>query len=214
VSWPPDGSVAGLVADRQADRSRATKAELVATARRLFAERGYANVSAAEIVTEAGLSRGALYHHYADKADLFRAVLLRMEVELTDEIHAAATDAIEVGGIPAGMLGALDAFLSACERDEVVRIMLVDAPAVLGWRAWRAIEADHALGMIIGMLEGAVEAGLLAPQPIPVLAQLMLSAVIEGALLVADAPDRATARLAVRQGLVTLFAGLAIPLPE
>lgn len=186
----------------------------MATARRLFAERGYADVSAAEIVTEAGLSRGALYHHYADKADLFRAVLLEMEVELTEEIQAAATGAGEIGGIPAAMLGGLDAFLSACERDEVVRIMLVDAPAVLGWRAWRAIEADHALGMIIGMLEGAVEAGLLAPQSIPVLAQLMLSAVIEGALLVADAPDRATARLEVRQGLVTLFASLAIPLPE
>jgi len=181
-------------------------------ARRLFAERGYADVSAAEIVSAAGVTRGALYHHYNDKADLFRAVLLDMEVELTDEIQAAANEAAVTGGFAAAMLAGLDAFLSACERDEVVRIMLIDAPAVLGWRAWREIEAEHALGMIIGMLDGAVAQGLLAPQPIPALAQLMLSAVIEGALLVAAAPDRATARVEVRQGLLTLFAGLSVPL--
>lgn len=190
---------------------------MIATARRLFAERGYADVSAAEIVTEAGLSRGALYHHYADKADLFRAVLLEMEVELTTEIAAAAEGGTRQGGVQLGMIAGLDAFLSACERAEVIRIMLVDAPAVLGWREWRAIESDHALGMIIGMLEGAVAAGQLAPQPIPVLAQLLLSAVIEAALLVADAPDaaaRATKRMEVRQSLLTLFAGLTVPAQE
>lgn len=198
----------------QADRSRATRTALITTARRLFAERGYADVSAAEIVTEAGLSRGALYHHYSDKADLFRAVLLEMEVELTAEIEAAAEGGTRQGGVPLGMIAGLDAFLSACERDEVVRIMLVDAPAVLGWREWRAIEADHALGMIIGLLERGVEAGLIQPQPIPVLAQLLLSAVIEAALLVADADDRAAKRMEVRQSLITLFAGLSVPIPE
>jgi AcrR family transcriptional regulator len=181
----------------------------MATARRLFAERGYAGVSAAEIVTEAGLTRGALYHHYTDKADLFRAVLLAMEAELTAEIQAAADEGVKRGGVQLGMIAGLDAFLSACERDEVVRIMLVDAPTVLGWREWRAIEADHALGMIIGMLEAAVATGQLPPRPIPVLAQLLLSAVIEAALLVAAAEDRAAMRVQVRESLVTLFAGLS-----
>jgi AcrR family transcriptional regulator len=180
----------------------------MATARRLFAQRGYADVSAAEIVTAAGLSRGALYHHYADKRDLFRAVLLEMEAELNAEIEAAADAQADLG---VGMLAALDAFLSACERDEVVRIMLTDAPGVLGWQAWREIEAEHGLGVITRLLDRAVVAGLLAPQPIRVLAQLMLSASIEGALLVAHAEDRATARAEVRQGLVTLFAGLTVP---
>lgn len=194
----------------QADRSRTTRAALITTARRLFAERGYADVSAAEIVTAAGLSRGALYHHYTDKADLFRAVLVQMEVELTAEIEAAAAAGEREGGVAGAMVTSLDAFLSACERDEVVRIMLVDAPAVLGWRAWRAIEAEHGLGMITRMLQGAVDAGLLPPQPIAVLAQLLLSAVIEASLLVADAEDRATARVAARQGLITLFSGLSL----
>jgi AcrR family transcriptional regulator len=182
----------------------------MATARRLFAERGYADVSAAEIVTAAGLSRGALYHHYADKRDLFRAVLLEMEAELNAEIESAADAHADLG---VGMLAALDAFLSACERDEVVRIMLTDAPGVLGWQAWREIEAAHGLGVITRLLQRAVDAGLLAPQPIRVLAQLMLSASIEGALLVANAADRTAARAEVRQGLVTLFAGLSVPLP-
>ena len=182
----------------------------MATGRRLFAEQGYADVSAAEIVAAAGLSRGALYHHYADKRDLFRAVLLEMEAELNTEIEAAAAAQADLG---AGMLAALDAFLSACERDEVVRIMLIDAPGVLGWRAWREIEAEHGLGLITRLLERAVEAGVLAPQPVRVLAQLMLSASIEAALLVANADDRGTARAEVRQGLVTLFAGLSLPMP-
>jgi AcrR family transcriptional regulator len=182
------------------------------TARRLFAERGYADVSAADIVTAAGLTRGALYHHYTDKADLFRAVLLEMEGELTAEIETAATTQTDPA---AAMLAALDAFLSACERDEVVRIMLTDAPGVLGWQAWRAIEADHALGLIITMLERAVAAGIMAPQPIRVLAQLLLSASIEAALLIASATgDRAATRAEVRQGLVTLLMGLAIPAVE
>ena len=181
----------------------------MSTARRLFAERGYADVSAGEIVSAAGLTRGALYHHYTDKADLFRAVFVELEQELDQEIRAAASQAAD----PAtSMVTGLDAYLAACERDDVVRIILTDAPAVLGWRGWRDIEAEHGLGLITEMLEALMAAGLMARQPVRVLAQLVLSALIEGALLVADARDpaeRATVRAEVRQGLVTLFAGLA-----
>lgn len=194
----------------QEDRSRATRVALVSTARRLFAERGYADVSASEIVSAAGLTRGALYHHYTDKADLFRAVFLELEAELDEEIRAAAGRSDD----PAtSMASGLDAYLAACERDEIVRIMLTDAPAVLGWRAWRDIETEHGLGLITGMLEAGMAAGLMVRQPVRVLAQLILSALIEAALLVADARDpgeRATVRAEVRQGLVTLFAGLAV----
>jgi AcrR family transcriptional regulator len=185
----------------------------VATARRLFAERGYADVAAGEIVSEAGLSRGALYHHYTDKRDLFRAVFTELEAELSTEIQAAAARAQDPADLGAGMLAALDAYLSACERPEVVRIVLTDAPAVLGWRTWREIETEHGLGLITGMLEAGMAAGLMARQPVRVLAQLMLSALIEAALLVANAqgtPDLATVRVEVRQGLVTLFAGLSV----
>jgi AcrR family transcriptional regulator len=158
------------------------------------------------------LSRGALYHHYTDKRDLFQAVCTELEAELSDEITVAAGRA-GAAGPPAGMLAALDAYLSACERDEIVRIVLTDAPAVLGWRTWREIEAGHGLGLIGEMLESGMAAGLMTRQPVRVLAQLLLSALIEAALLVADAREsgeRATVRAEVRQGLVTLFAGLAV----
>lgn len=200
-----------MARNTQEDRSRATRAALVTTARRLFAERGYADVSAAEIVSTAGLSRGALYHHYADKADLFRAVFVELETELSAEIQAAADRAAN----PAeAMVASLDAYLSACERDDIVRIVLTDAPAVLGWRAWREIETEHGLGMITESLEAAMAAGLMVRQPVKVLAQLLLSALIEAALLVADASrsdQRASVRAEVRQGLITLFAGLSVP---
>lgn len=192
----------------QEDRSRATRAALIATARRLFTERGYADVSSNEIVAAAGLSRGALYHHYSDKRDLFRAVFVELEAELAAELTVAAAQA---GNDPAaGMQAALDAFLSACERDEMVRIGLTDAPAVLGWQAWREIETEHGLGLLLGMLDHAMAAGLLPRLPVRVLAQLMLSTVIEAALLVANAPgeERATVRVEVRQALLAMLPGL------
>lgn len=187
----------------------------MATARRLFAERGYTDVSAAEIVSAAGLTRGALYHHYTDKADLFRAVLVELETEMYGEIQAAAarveaegvTDAITIAA------ASLDAYLSACERDDIVRIMLTDAPTVLGWRGWRDIENEHGLGLLIEMLEGLMAEGLMPRQPVRVLAQLLNSALIEAALLVADArrsADRADVRAEVRQAVLTLFSGLLV----
>jgi AcrR family transcriptional regulator len=205
------GGQSGQARHSQEDRSRATRAALVSTARRLFADRGYADVSAAEIVSAAGLTRGALYHHYEDKRDLFRAVFIEMETEMTVRIQLAGDTA--AGGLGGAMTAALDAYLSECERDDVVRIMLTDAPLVLGWREWRDLETKHGLGMISTMLRAAMEAGLLVRQPVQVLSQLVLSALNEGALLVADARDateRATVRVEVRQGLLTLFGGLGL----
>jgi AcrR family transcriptional regulator len=185
----------------------------MATARRLFTERGYADVSAAEIVTAAGLTRGALYHHYSDKRDLFLAVFVELEAELNAEIGAAAAGVPDPTDLGVVMAAGLDAFLSACERSDVLRIGLTDAPAVLGWRTWRQIETEHGLGLLTGLLEAGMAAGLMVRQPVRVLAQLMLSALIEAALLVAEAQGTDgldAVRTEVRQALVTLFAGLVV----
>ena len=189
----------------QEDRSATTKSALVSAARELFAARGYAAVAADEIVRAAGVTRGALYHHYADKQGLFRAVFEEVEREVTIEVAAAMAGAPDFG---TGMLVALGAFLDACGRAEVRRISLTDAPAVLGWAAWREIEARHGLGLITCSLERAVEEGLLAPQPVAVLAQLVLSAVIEAALLIANAEDPLTARANCEQALGAWLVGL------
>jgi AcrR family transcriptional regulator len=196
----------------QEDRSATTKSALVSAARELFAARGYAAVPADEIVRAAGVTRGALYHHYADKQGLFRAVVEEVEQEVTRDVAAAMAAAPDFG---TGMVVALGAFLDACGRPEVRRISLTDAPAVLGWAAWREIETRHGLGLITGSLERAVEEGLLAPQPVAVLAQLVLSAVIEAALLIANAEDPLTVRANCERALGVWLVGLVgVPVHE
>jgi AcrR family transcriptional regulator len=192
----------------QADRSRSTRAALIETARGLFAERGYANVPADEIVSAAGVTRGALYHHFADKQALFLEVFEELETELSAEVKAAVDAAPDHW---TGMVAALSRFLDACQRPEVVRIALTDAPAVLGWQRWREVEARHGLGLITEQLDVAVTNGLLVAAPVPALAQLVLSAVIEAALLIAHAADPAAARAEAEQALLVLLSGLTKP---
>ncbi|MBO0867975.1 MAG: TetR/AcrR family transcriptional regulator [Micromonosporaceae bacterium] len=201
----------------QQDRAASTRGELVRVARRLFAERGYAQVSAEQIVAAAGLTRGALYHHFRDKTELFRTVFEEVEAEVTERVAAAAAAAGPVP--PAPVLAALGRFLDLCQTPEVLRIALTDAPAVLGWQAWREIEARHGLRLIAGMLTGAgaiprpiVPAQRTGddhgrPEPVPLLVQLVFSAVIEAALQVAHAADPRAARQEAEQALRMLFVG-------
>jgi len=189
----------------QQDRSNSTKAQLVAVARELFATRGYQAVPADEIVRAAGVTRGALYHHYGDKQGLFRAVVEELEREITADVDAAFQRAPDLA---TGMVTALDVFLDACMRDDVRQISLTDAPAVLGWGVWREIEAEHGLGLLVDILTRGVEHGLLAPQPVRALAQLALAAVMEAARMIADADEPDVARAEAQQVLGTWFAAL------
>jgi AcrR family transcriptional regulator len=196
----------------QEDRSAATKSALVAAARELFAARGYTAVPADEIVRVAGVTAGALQHHYGDKQGLFREVFEELEREVMAGVEAAMAGAPSIG---AAMASALKAFLDLCSRPEIRRISLTDAPAVLGWSEWREIETRHGLGLIIRVLTDAVEAGLLAPQPVDVLARLVLSAVIEAALIVGNAADPEVSRAGVEQALGGWLAGLlSLPVQE
>lgn len=186
----------------QEERTRSTRSALTTAARGLFTERGYAAVSTDEIVRAAGVTRGALYHHYTDKQALFRDVFEQIEGEINDEIatvFAGETDHL------AAMAAGVDRFLDICQRPDVLHIGLTDAPAVLGWATWREIEARHGLGIITDLLTGAVAAGLIpAPASVPALSQLVLSAVIESALMIANGASRA----AVQQALMSLLLGL------
>lgn len=193
---------------RQQDRTRATRAALIAAARRLFTERGYAAVPAEEIVAAAGLTRGALRHHFGDKRELLRAAFEQLETEITSRVAAAVAGAAD--SWTAATMG-LAAFLDACQDREVIQIALTDAPAVLGWAAWRAIEAEHGLGLISAGLDQAMAEGVIAAQPVNILAHLILSATIEAALLIARAPDPASARADAEQALLALLTGLRVP---
>jgi AcrR family transcriptional regulator len=186
-----------------------TRSRLIAVARGLFAARGYADVGTEEIVRSAEVTRGALYHHFADKRDLFRAVHEQIEAELAESLGAriaaeaqAGTDAREVLAIGAR------AFLDACENPELARIALVDAPSVLGWIEWREIDERYGLGLLSGVLSYGMDSGVLRRTPIKPLAHLLLGALGEAGMVIANADDPAAARAEVEPALLGLIDGL------
>jgi len=181
---------------KHAERSEATRAALVAAARPLFAQRGFASVGTEEIVRAAGVTRGALYHQFRDKQELFAAVFEQLEAEVTQRTADAATASGATDPLAALRIGA-DAWLDACTEPEVRRIVLLDGPAVLGWERWREIGMRYGLGLVEGALQAAVDAGQLPPQPVRGMAHVLIGAVDEAALYVATADDQAAARAEV-----------------
>jgi AcrR family transcriptional regulator len=172
-------------------RSQATRRVLVSSARALFGARGYADVGTEEIVRAAGVTRGALYYQFRDKAGLFAAVAEEVEAEIAERIAAgagASDDPVEALRAGARL------FLDACAEPEVERIILLDAPAVLGWEAWRDLAGRYGLGLVRLALQSAIDAGAIVPQPITPLAHVLIGALDEAALYVAGADDPAAAR--------------------
>lgn len=194
----------------QVERSEATRGALAAAARPLFAERGYAGVSTEEIVRAAGVTRGALYHHFADKRELFAAVYETIEAELAERIASGAL-AADAGSPLEAMRAGAEMFLAACTEPDVQRIVLLDGPSVLGWDRWREIAAAHGLGLIEASLRAAIEAGAIEAQPVRTLAHVLMGALDEGAMLVARAEDPEVTRREVGQTLDALLAALSRP---
>lgn len=187
----PSPARPGAAHGRKAEQSRETQERLLDAARRLFAERGYSGAAMEQLVAEAGMSRGALYHQYRDKRDLFRAVFERMEQELGERIARAAaaeTDPWQQLRAGARML------LEACGEPAFRRIVLVDGPSVLGWEEWRRIDAGYALGMVRAALEANIASGNLPARLSEPVSHLILGALNEAALATAAAGDRDRAR--------------------
>jgi AcrR family transcriptional regulator len=176
----------------QAERSAATRDALVTAGRELFGARGYAGVGTEEVVRAAGVSRGALYHQFADKAELFAAVLRSVE-ETTNARVGAAVAAAGPDDPIAAMRLATAVFLDVCTEPGMARIMLIDAPAVLGAQAGsEASETD--LALVVQLLSRGVELGQIAPQPVMPLARILVGALREAAVFLARADDPAAAR--------------------
>lgn len=192
----------------QAERSDATRAALVAAARPLFAQRGYAGVGTEEIARAAGVTRGALYHHFDGKRELFEAVYERIEIELAERIASGALQANASSPLAAMKAGA-EMFLLASTEPETQQIVLLDGPSVLGWDRWREIATEHGLGLIEATLAAAVEAGEIDPQPVRPLAHVLMGALDEAAMLVARADDAERMRAEVGQTLGALLDGLS-----
>jgi len=195
------------VKSRKADQAEATRAALLGAARELFAGRGYAAVPTEEIVQRAGVTRGALYHHFRDKRDLFRAVVEEVEQETVEKIASAALSESDPW---LAQQRALGAFLDVCLEPDVQRIILTDAPSVLGLEAWREIEARYGLALVRAGLGLVMEAGLIAEQPLDPLAHLLLGALAEAGLVIARAEDPKAARAEVGASVERLLDGLRI----
>jgi AcrR family transcriptional regulator len=186
----------GLMVDTrrtQAERAAETRETLIAAARPLFAADGFAGVALETIVRAAGVTRGALYHHFADKTDLFAAVFERVEAEVAARMGEALASAKQTDPVEVMRLG-VDFWLDACSDPEVQRITLLDAPAVLGWTRWTEIGDQYNAGVVRELLTNAVDTGRIPPQPIEATALTMLGAMREVTLYVARAEDHAKAR--------------------
>ena len=188
----------------QEERSAATRDALISAARRLWGQRGYAEVGTPEIVTAAGVTRGAMYHQFADKAALFSEVV---EVVEQDVMARMATIVASSGGTsPADAIrAAVDAWLEVSGDPEVRQLILLDAPSVLGWAGFRDVAQRYSLGMTEQLLGEAIKAGQLARQPVRSLAHVLIGALDEAAMVIATADDPKRARRETAQVLHRLI---------
>jgi AcrR family transcriptional regulator len=195
------------VTPRKSDQSDATRGALLAAARQLFTERGYAATSTNEIVERAGVTRGALYHHFPAKRDLFRAVFEQLEAEVVDEVARQAlggADALEQLRL------GCRAFLDICLDPAVQRIVVVEGPAVLGWETWQEIENRYGHGLVVAGVKAAVDAGLVEEQPIGPLADVLFGALAQAGMVVARADEPPAARAEMEAAMDRLLDGLRV----
>jgi AcrR family transcriptional regulator len=189
-----------------AERTQKSREALIAAAARLFAEQGYAAASTEAVLAAAGLTRGALYHHFKDKRDLFDAVCQRLHAETAAALLAdAEAQSDPVDGLIAGCL----TFIDRMARPEARRILLVEAPSVLGWARWNEIDRAHGFGLLVEGVREAVAAGALEGDP-EVLAHLINGGLNQAVVWAAQSGDPAALNR-LKAGFVQLMEGLRRP---
>jgi AcrR family transcriptional regulator len=171
---------------KQAERRAATTEAILKAGRRLFGERGFAATTIDDIAEAARVAKGAVYHHFATKEAVFEAVFDQVSHDLVLEVDRAARAEKDV---LAAMVAGTQHYFAACAKGPSGQIILRDGPAVLGWERWREIDAQHFGGKIPRALAAAMDAGLIARQPVEPLARLLLGAVTEAAVACAGRSD-------------------------
>ena len=192
----------------QAERSEATTEQLIRAARDLFATKGFAATSIEDIVQAAHVTRGAMYHHFQSKEDLFEAVFEREEKALARRIHEAA---LKKRAAWAQLKAGCDEFLQACTEQAIQQIVLIDAPAVLGSRRLEEIQRPHSVNMLTSSIEKAIEQGALRKRPALPLAQLIYGALCQAAMVSARSEDDAPSMKQMRRELQELLDALEEP---
>lgn len=188
----------------RAAQGATTRDALLEAARELFGERGYPGTSIDEVVARAGVTKGAMYHHFHGKEDLFAAVYEQIQRQVSDRVVAKFLEPDPWEALVVGSNLWIDADLDPSVR----RIALRDARAVLGWDAVREVEARFGAVPLRGVLRRAIRKGIIDPQPLRPLALLLMGALSESCLYVADSDDPETARSEVGDLVLRLLTGL------
>jgi AcrR family transcriptional regulator len=195
------------VKDKRNAQGLQTRAALVAAARDVFGEEGFAATSTEEIVARAGVTKGALYHHFTGKEDLFKAVFEQVQREVSDQVAAVFLERDAWDALVAGCVLWIDAHQDPAVR----RIVLRDARAVLGWEAVRELDTRYGAVGLRGALRKAMTAEVVQRQPLRPLALMLAGALSEACLYVADAEDPVVAREEVELLITELLSGLRVP---
>jgi AcrR family transcriptional regulator len=195
------------VKDKRVSRGAQTRLALVAAGRALFGEQGFADTSLDEIVARAGVTKGAFYHHFPRKEELFRAVFEQVQHEVSAKVAAVFLDEDPWDGLIAGC----ELWVDACQDPAVRRILLRDARAVLGWDVVRELDVRFGAVGLRGALRKAMTAGVLDRQPLRPLALVLAGALSEACLYVVDADDPVEARAEVTELIAALLSGLRAP---
>ncbi|MFD4402480.1 TetR/AcrR family transcriptional regulator [Nocardia sp. NPDC058499] len=182
-----------------------TRRALLETGARLFAEREYADLSAEELVRAAGLTRGALYHHFDGKKGLFEAVVDDLEQQAAQRVRAA----IDSSADPVERVGhAMDAFLDICTEPAYRHIVLLQGPIALGWRRWREVDQRHLSGLVVEGAQHLLDAGRIQPYPPELLAGAIYGALTEMSLTIAESDDLTLSRARAGELARALLGGL------
>ena len=184
--------------DNKPSRGQTTRTRIVDVATGLFAHAGYDGTSIETVLAATDLSRGALYHHFRDKAALFEAVLEAMEASIAERLRAASAG---IADPLAAMRAGGDAWLELSRDPAVKQIVLIDAPAVVGWQKWREIDARFGFGLLKAGLKNLAKAGRLRAELVEPLSHVLLASMMELALVVSRAEDPATATESARVAL-------------
>lgn len=183
-----------------------TRNALLDTGRRLFVERGYPAVAAEELVRAAGLSRGALYHHFGGKPGLFEAIFAEQEERAAQRIAAAMATQTEPW--QQAMTG-VETFLDVCGEADYRDIVLLQGPIALGWQRWRELDQHHLGDLLTAGVRQLLAAGLLQPHPAELIAAAIYGSLTELSLAVAAADDPAQAREQAGALVVGLLRGIS-----
>jgi AcrR family transcriptional regulator len=195
----------------RAAQAEATRTKLRKKARRLFATRGYAGASTEAIVASAGVTKGALYHHFGDKEGLFRAVVEDLEQEVAEAVATATAGEPDPWRC---LQRACEAYLDTSLRADIQRILVLDAPSVLGWHEWCEVDKRYGIAMFDKTLRDTMSAGLIEDQAPETVAQVLLGALNVAARVAGSAPDGRSARDEVWGTIARLLSGLRTSVSE